>query len=406
MSAVSVLRGFAIAVGTAVLVAACSGDPDDSAADGDSGATEPPAEVSVPTLVLADEVPFDEPVTIAAEHGTVESATVVDEADGTPLDGAVQDTGWVSSALPLPGLTYTVSADVADTAGAIHTLSDSFTVAEVPDDRRLTLEVIRGGGEIVGVGTPIVVKFSQPVTDRAVVEAALQVASEPQVTGAWHWLNSQEVHFRPREYWPAGTQIRAHFALNGIRAGEDLWGGRSYTYDIEVGEEQIARVDAARHMFSLIRDGETVATWDTSLGSPEFATRNGVYVVQSKERERNMTSCGANITCDPGDPEYYDVDTDFAVRLTNSGTFVHSAPWSETAQGEDNVSHGCINLSEANAETYYDLVKYGDVVEVVNSSREAGDLVQRGDPGMVDWNLTWGQLLAGSERGEFTTDPL
>jgi lipoprotein-anchoring transpeptidase ErfK/SrfK len=400
------LRRFGAALAAAVVLAACSDGGDGVVDEADGGTTEPPAAVPVPTLVLADVVAFDEPVTITAEDGTVQSATVLGEADGTPLDGSVQDAEWVSSASPLPGLAYGVSVEVADAAGATHTLTGSFTVAEVPDERRLTLNVVRGGGEVVGVGTPIIVQFSQPVTERAAVEAALQVASEPQVPGAWHWLNSQEVHFRPKEYWPAGTRIRAHFALNGVRAGDDLWGGRSYTYDIEVGAAQIARVDASRHTFSLIRDGETVATWDTSLGKPDFATRNGTYIVLFKEPERNMTSCNANITCDPNDPAYYDVDTEFAVRLTNSGTFVHSAPWSETAQGEDNVSHGCINLNAANAETYYDLVRYGDVVEVVNSSREAADLVQSGDPGMVDWNLTWEQLLAGSERGEFTTDSL
>ncbi|NIS33128.1 MAG: hypothetical protein GWN07_21870, partial [Actinobacteria bacterium] len=57
---------------------------------------------------------------------------------------------------------------------------------------------------------------------------------------------------------------------------------------------------------------ETVATWDTSLGAPEFATRNGTYIVLSKDEEYRMTSCNANITCDEDDPEYYDVDTKFA----------------------------------------------------------------------------------------------
>ena len=173
-----------------------------------------------------------------------------------------------------------------------------------------------------------------------------------------------------------------------------------------MGDAQIARVDAAAFTFSVIRNGETIATWDTSLGKPDFATRNGTYIVLSKEEERNMTSCNANITCDPNDPAYYDVDAEFAVRLTNSGTFVHAAPWSETSQGEDNVSHGCLNLSEANAETYFDMVRYGDVVEVVNSTRDADDLVERADPGMVDWNMSWEQIVAGSERGEFLTDPL
>ena len=314
---------------------------------------------------------------------------------------------WVSSSPPLPGLTYEVSASATDEAGDEHELSGTVTVAEVPDDQRLTLNVIRGGGEIVGVGTPIIVRFEQEVADREAVESAMHVSSDPQVVGAWHWVRSDEVHFRPQEYWPAGTKIRADFELNGVRAGEDLWGGRSYSYEIEVGEEQIARVDASTHTMAVIRDGETIATWDTSLGKPDFATRNGTYIVLSKDRERNMTSCGANITCDEADPAYYDVDADFAVRLTNSGTFVHSAPWSETSQGAENVSHGCINLSESNAETYYEAAQYGDIVEVVNSSREADDLVERADPGMVDWNKSWSDWVAGSALGEeFTTDPL
>jgi lipoprotein-anchoring transpeptidase ErfK/SrfK len=339
-------------------------------------------------------------------NGSITSAEVVPADGGDPLDGAADGAVWISATPPLPATAYQVTVEATDSDGGSHTLTGDFTVTEVPDAARLTLDVIRGGGNVVGVGTPIIIKFDQAIEDRAAVESAMHVASEPQVVGAWHWLSSQEAHFRPQEYWPAGTRIRIDLQLNGVQAGENLWGGREYSYEIEVGEEHIAKVDASTHTFSLIKNGETVATWDTSLGAPEFATRTGTYIVLSKDRERNMTSCNANITCDEGNPEYYDVETDFAVRLTNSGTFVHSAPWSETAQGEDNVSHGCLNLNEANAQTYFELAQYGDVVEVVNSSRPADDLVQRGDPGMIDWNLSWDRLLAGSERGEFTTDPL
>ena len=77
--------------------------------------------------------------------------------------------------------------------------------------------------------------------------------------------------------------------------------------------------------------------------------------------------------------EYYDLEVDWSVRLTWSGTFVHSAPWSEGSQGNANVSHGCINLSDANGGTYYELARYGDLVTVTNSTRDASDLVARGD---------------------------
>lgn len=399
-------RGTGLVLVVALALATCSGG-DDGGADPGGGGGAAPSTAPAPQLGELSDVSFDEPVTLAVENGTVVAADVVPEG-GEPIEGAATEGGWVSDSPPLPGATYDVSVDVTDGNGAAHTLTGGFTVPEVPDDRRLTLSVVRGGGDVVGVGTPIIVKFDQAVEDRAAVEAALHVSSEPQVTGAWHWLSDQEVHFRPEEPWPAHTNIRADFELNGVQAGADLWGGRAYSYDIEVGDEVIAKADASSNpTLSVIRNGETVATWDTSMGAPDFATRNGIYVVQNKEREYTMSSCTANITCDPDEDGYYpEIDTEFAVRLTNSGTFVHAAPWSVDAQGRENVSHGCLNLSETDAEAFYDMVKYGDLVEVVGSTREATDLVERGDPGMADWNLTWPRLLENSEQGELTTGSL
>jgi lipoprotein-anchoring transpeptidase ErfK/SrfK len=201
--------------------------------------------------------------------------------------------------------------------------------------------------------------------------------------------------------------VQVNLDLNGVKAGEDLWGGRSYDLAFEVGPAQIAVVDAAAHSLSVIVNGTTASTWNTSLGAPEFATRNGTYVVLAKEEKKHMTSCSAGIACDPADPEFYDLDVDWAVRLSWSGTFVHSAPWSEGAQGSDNVSHGCINLSAADGQAFFGMVRYGDLVTVVNSTRGPEDLVAKGDPGMVDWNMPWDDYVAGSALGqEVTTDAL
>lgn len=399
----------ALVLGVTAALAACGGDDDgsdgDSDQDGGQAEQEPEEEpAAAPELVLSDSVTYAEPVTFEVENGTITSAEVVGEQGA--LEGTVDGPAWTSESPPLPGASYDVTVEATDADGASHSLTGGFTVDEVPDGERLTLSVIRGGGDVVGVGTPIIVKFDQEVEDRGAVEAAMRVASDPQVNGAWFWVNSQEAHFRPEEFWPANSRIRVNLDLNGVQAGPNLWGGRSYDYDLEVGDERIARVDAAAKQFSLVRNGKTVATWPTSLGSEDFETRNGIYVVQSKDKKYRMTSCNAGIACDESDPEYYDVDTKFAVRLTNSGTFVHSAPWSEAAQGEENVSHGCLNLTEERAKTYFEQARYGDVVEVVGSAREPDDLVQRGDPGMVDWNRSWSDLLSMSATGEFTTDQL
>ena len=77
------------------------------------------------------------------------------------------------------------------------------------------------------------------------------------------------------------------------------------------------------------------------------------------------------------------------------------------SQGVDNVSHGCVNLSPAHAEAYFNLIRYGDLVTVTGTNRGPTDLLQSGDPGMADWNLTWAQYTAGSAlSGAITTQPL
>jgi lipoprotein-anchoring transpeptidase ErfK/SrfK len=398
---------------TALILTACGGD--DSSSGDDSGSDAAPSEdetatsepAAPPTLTAFDgDVAYDEPVTLQVNDGTIKSADVAAD-EGDALSGSVVDGAWVSDDPPEPGLTYHASVVAIDGDDAEHDLETSFSVAGVPDGNRLTLSMQPSKESVVGVGAPIVIRFDQAVTEKAALEEHMIVASSTPVVGAWNWISDTEAHFRPEEYWPAGTDVALDLDFNGVKAGEDLWGGRSYQLDFSIGKEQITKVDADAKRMAYIVNGTTEATWETSLGAEDFATRNGTYVVLSKERTRNMTSCNANITCEEGDDDYYDLDVDFSVRLTWSGTFVHAAPWSEGAQGNENVSHGCLNLSEKDGEFFYNQAQYGDVVTVVNSSRGPGDLVSRGDPGMVDWNQSWDDYVAGSALGaEVTTEQL
>ncbi len=401
----------ALVLSAAVLLTSCSGS-DESGSGGDGATAQPegPKAQRVPLRLdgVTDEVAFGEPLALTVPRGQIDSVEVAPEG-GEPVEGAVGDDGssWHSAAPLEPGAAYAVTVVASDRLGMEHTLTDSFAVAGVPDGNRLTLSMQPTDGAVVGVGAPITVRFDQEVTERENVEQALHVASNPQVEGSWHWVSAQEVHFRPQEYWPSGTQVRLDLDLNGVQAGDDLWGGRSYDLDFTVGKSQIATVDAATHTVTYSVDGTPAATWDTSLGAPEFATRNGTYIVLEKFETRQMTSCNANITCDPASPDYYDLEVPNSVRLTWSGTFVHSASWSEGSQGSENVSHGCINLSEANGATFFQLAQYGDIVTVANSTRGPEDLIDRGDPGMADWNLAWEQYVAGSATGaSITTDAL
>jgi lipoprotein-anchoring transpeptidase ErfK/SrfK len=110
---------------------------------------------------------------------------------------------------------------------------------------------------------------------------------------------------------------------------------------------------------------------------------NGVHVVLAKKPDVIMDSATVGIPRDSPDGYYEHVKWD--TRISNSGEFVHAAPWSVGDQGRLNVSHGCINVSNAEAKWFYGFSQRGDIVKVVGSSR--GPLSW--DAGTEDWNMSW-----------------
>ena len=63
-------------------------------------------------------------------------------------------------------------------------------------------------------------------------------------------------------------------------------------------------------------------------------------------------------------------------------------PWSVGAQGNSNVSHGCINISPANAQQFFNVSRVGDIVNVVGGPRPPVP----GDHGVMDWPTPWTSL--------------
>ncbi len=365
---------------------------------------------ATPTLTAAAAVlPFDVPAKFLVHDGKLMAATVTGHAHGTPLAGEVSADGasWVSTGLPQPSAEYDVTATVKDTAGAMHSLALTLRVAAIPNSQKLLYSVTPLAGWTVGVNAPVVIRFLKPVEDRAAVEGALTVTSTEPVTGSWHWINSSEVHFRPENPWPAHTKVDVAVNLDGVRAGPSLWGVNNQDIPFSVGDVHVTTVDGVKDTFTVTNNGKTWAVWPTSLGRPQFATRSGNYIVVAKQPTRVMTSCNASITCDKNNPNFYDLTVNWDVRLSWSGTFIHSAPWSIRAQGVDNVSHGCINLSPARAQSYFAFARYGDLITVKGTSRGPADLVSGGDPGMDDWNVSWSTYTAASAlTGEITTGAL
>src|SRR4051812_42670544 len=58
-------------------------------------------------------------------------------------------------------------------------------------------------GEVVGVGHPVVVTFSAPVSDKRAAERAIDITSSPATTGSFKWLDDKVAQWFPDRYWPA-----------------------------------------------------------------------------------------------------------------------------------------------------------------------------------------------------------
>ena len=347
-------------------------------------------------------------LTFSLQGAKLNAVVVTNHADGAQLAGAVAASGasWSSDDLAYPATTYDLTATYTDSNGMAQTVKGTVHVGALANTSSIGYTVTPSGGS-VGVNAPLVIRFYAAVSDRKAVERALHVYSSTPVVGAWHWINSSEVHFRPQTAWAAHSQIRLVAALEWARLAPTLFARSSTTVNLTVGDSHVTKVNGITHMMSVYVNGKLYGYWPTSMGRPAFATRSGSYIVLSKVPTLRMTSCSASITCDKKSTNYYDLTVDWDARLTWSGTFIHSAPWSVWAQGQSNVSHGCINLSPQHAISFYALAQYGDLVTVTGTPRTPADLLAAGDPGMTDWNTTWSSWVAGSAlHATVTTGPI
>ena len=312
-----------------------------------------------------------------------------DSSDAAGDDSAdPQGTEWESSTALVTGATYIWEATTVAPDGAEHTATGTVTTPDTTAQEELTANTLIADDQTVGVGAPIVVSFNSTVPEeaRAAIEARLSVEvvdadGEPvDVEGSWGWLYDtadgiSRVHYRPKEFWPAGVSVDVSLPLEGVEYSPRWYGKEDVDLSFDVGRDQRVVADAQSHRMTIERDGEQIADWPTSLGSAQAPSYNGTHVVMAKHEFYTMTS------------ERWDYETDvsWAVRIHNNGEFIHAAPWSVGVQGSANVSHGCINLSTERAKEYYDMALYGDPVEITGSSVDLS--TEHSD--ISDWVYSW-----------------
>jgi lipoprotein-anchoring transpeptidase ErfK/SrfK len=345
-------------------------------------------------LVPADKaanVAPGEPVTVTATDGRLTQVQVTGDA-GKQVAGTLAPDGskW-ESAEPLGyNKTYTTTAIGQGADGKQATTTSTFTT--VKPGRQVSVSVNPTDGQTVGVGQPLAFYFSSSIADKAAMEKAIKITSEPAVDGAFYWFRDNEVHWRPKEYWKSGTKITVNAAVYGKSFGANLFGKEDRKSSVTIGKKIVAVADGASHQMTVSVNDEVVKTLPISMGKRAHETPNGTYVVMTEQQNYTMDSGTYGVPADA--PGGYRTKVAVASRLSNSGIFYHSAPWSLRQQGSSNVSHGCINMSTENARWMQEIGNKGDIFTVQNSG---GKPLQSWD-GLGDWQIPWEEWLKGGKK--------
>lgn len=321
-------------------------------------------------------------VSVTALKGRINTVTVT-AADGSSVEGTVSPGGsaWRSSGTLALKTDYTVTINGQLPNGKFAEQVSHFQ--SVVPSANLGVTITPSSGLTVGIGEPIVLHFDHSVTNKDALIAAIQVTESNPVSSGWHWFNSKELHFRPQAYWPTGEKVSLKANLTGFNAGNGVWGTADASTSFTVGDAHVSTANVTTDQMTVTSNGAVVATYPISAGRTQYPTMNGIHIDLYRQQDVHMVSSTVGIPVNS--PDGYDEHVYWDVNISDGGEFVHAAPWSTGAQGNSNVSHGCVNLSPANAESFYNFSHIGDIIEVTGSPR-GPDL---GDHGTMDWNLPW-----------------
>jgi lipoprotein-anchoring transpeptidase ErfK/SrfK len=407
-------RTAAVAGALVVLVAGCTGGGGSTtpAAAGTGGAVTPSAAptTSPPTALArlaitprdgTDGQSVTTPVTVRAVGGTV-STVSLRNADGELVAGTFSPdrTSWTSTEPLGYDKHYTLAAVAANADGRTTRSSSAFSTVT---PRTFTLPYLfpggPGGPSTVGIGQPIQVRFDEDIADKTAAEKALVVTTSPHVDGAWHWFTDREVHWRPQHYWKPGTRVTVKANVYGVAVGNGIYGQQDVSTSFTIGASKVFTINDKTHTGVITINGKATRNVPVSMGrggsytvggqTIYFTTQSGPHIVKEKYPVKRMTSASYGLPKDT--PLGYDEKISLAVRISVDGEFVHSAPWSVWAQGKQNVSHGCVNISPANAQYFYSTFSWGDVVDIKNTGVDLPFAAEANE-----WGVSWAKWTAGS----------
>ena len=204
-------------------------------------------------------------ITVTADHGKLTHVSV--RAAGDPVSGTMNAAGttWHSKWTLAVSTSYTVSATAAEPGGQPVTTTSSFSTLK-PASTAQTM-IFEGYHQSYGVGMPIMLTFSQPDHQQGggrAVAADHHVQAGRRAPGPG--TATQTLNFRPREYWPAHTQVTFTGHLDGVEGAPGVYGNHTLTQSFSIGRSLIVVASTATHHMSLYRNGKLYRRWPISTG--------------------------------------------------------------------------------------------------------------------------------------------
>jgi lipoprotein-anchoring transpeptidase ErfK/SrfK len=363
-----------------------------------------PATITITPSPAARDVDPLGTVAVTAKTGTLTDVSMLNE-QGNRIVGVMtpDNTVW-KPGVPLGyGRTYTLTATGAGTDGRPVTQVSTFSTLTPGNQTKVYLNTTAGtalqDGGTYGIGTVIAAHFDEPISDRAAAERRLSVTTSPAVAGSWYWLDGQNAHWRPQRYFAPGTSVTAEANIYAIPLGDGLYGQEDSRVRFAIGAAHVSIADDVTKQVSVYDNGVLVRTMPTSMGmggtetiggqTISFWTQPGTYTVMDKANPVIMDSStfGLPINSRLG----YRETISYATRISTDGVYLHQLDATVWAQGNTNVSHGCLNLNADNAQWFFDFSQPGDIVEVRNTGGEPLQVWQNGD-----WSMPWEQWLTGT----------
>ncbi|MEV5541129.1 Ig-like domain-containing protein [Saccharopolyspora shandongensis] len=362
------------AVAAVLLISGCG-----ASAPQEQKPADPVAKVSFEPGADAGEVNPAAPITATVDRGRFDSIALAN-TDGKQVAGELSKDGksWHATEALGYGKSYSWTGQAIGDDGKQVPVQGTFSTLQPKKTIRATINPTDNAE--VGIAMPISVKFDEAVQDKAGIQRALTVQASVPVEGSWAWLSDRQVDWRPKEYWPAHTHVSVHAKLYGQSYGQGSYGLADLSTEFDIGRAQIVKAAVGTHRLVVMRNGEQVASYAASYGEeydPGRNTPNGTFIVMEKNPVEIMDNPRYG---------YRDVRKTWAARFSNHGEFIHENQENAAALGKVNNSHGCINLSAADAKAYYDSALLGDPVEVTGS---ASTMPPQFD--VYDWLLNWDQ---------------